>query len=182
MVRLPLGSTLGMPHPSTGDFSRGFMPPGSDDPAVLVLHTPSSPGVLGGHHRGSTGAACPQGVPVAGTCAPLRPDLHPPAVCFGQLSNSESVQQQMEFLNRQLLVLGEVNELYLEQLQNKHADTTQVRRALLGPGRVVQSSVRRPFLRGAAEALVSLPRSWPGHSGASRPSRERLPQLRAGCP
>ncbi|XP_026568394.1 hamartin [Pseudonaja textilis] len=43
-----------------------------------------------------------------------------------KLSNSESVQQQMEFLNRQLLVLGEVNELYLEQLQNKHADTTKV--------------------------------------------------------
>lgn len=41
-----------------------------------------------------------------------------------KLSNSESVQQQMEFLNRQLLVLGEVNELYLEQLQNKHSDTT----------------------------------------------------------
>uniref|UniRef100_A0A9L0S6A5 TSC complex subunit 1 n=1 Tax=Equus caballus TaxID=9796 RepID=A0A9L0S6A5_HORSE len=41
------------------------------------------------------------------------------------LSNSESVQQQMEFLNRQLLVLGEVNELYLEQLQNKHSDTTK---------------------------------------------------------
>lgn len=35
----------------------------------------------------------------------------------------------MEFLNRQLLVLGEVNELYLEQLQNKHSDTTQVRPA-----------------------------------------------------
>lgn len=43
-----------------------------------------------------------------------------------QLSNSESVQQQMEFLNRQLLVLGEVNELYLEQLQHKHTDTTKV--------------------------------------------------------
>ncbi|XP_003470827.2 hamartin [Cavia porcellus] len=42
-----------------------------------------------------------------------------------KLSNSESVQQQMEFLNRQLLVLGEVNELYLEQLQNKHADTAE---------------------------------------------------------
>ncbi|KAM5299291.1 hamartin isoform 3-T3 [Ctenodactylus gundi] len=42
-----------------------------------------------------------------------------------RLSNSESVQQQMEFLNRQLLVLGEVNELYLEQLQNKHSDTTK---------------------------------------------------------
>lgn len=32
----------------------------------------------------------------------------------------------MEFLNRQLLVLGEVNELYLEQLQHKHTDTTKV--------------------------------------------------------
>lgn len=32
----------------------------------------------------------------------------------------------MEFLNRQLLVLGEVNELYLEQLQHKHADATKV--------------------------------------------------------
>ncbi|XP_074871938.1 hamartin isoform X2 [Carettochelys insculpta] len=42
-----------------------------------------------------------------------------------KLSNSESVQQQMEFLNRQLLVLGEVNELYLEQLQHKHADTSK---------------------------------------------------------
>ncbi|KAJ1134232.1 hypothetical protein NDU88_000687 [Pleurodeles waltl] len=42
-----------------------------------------------------------------------------------KLSNSESVQQQMEFLNRQLLVLGEVNELYLEQLQNKRMHTTQ---------------------------------------------------------
>ncbi|XP_053138068.1 hamartin isoform X2 [Hemicordylus capensis] len=42
-----------------------------------------------------------------------------------KLSNSESVQQQMEFLNRQLLVLGEVNELYLEQLQHKHSDTTK---------------------------------------------------------
>lgn len=64
-----------------------------------------------------------------GVRAPLRSDLHPACLCFGQLSNSESVQQQMEFLNRQLLVLGEVNELYLEQLQNKHADTTQVGRA-----------------------------------------------------
>ncbi|XP_030063624.1 hamartin isoform X2 [Microcaecilia unicolor] len=42
-----------------------------------------------------------------------------------KLSNSESVQQQMEFLNRQLLVLGEVNELYLEQLQHKHTNTTK---------------------------------------------------------
>lgn len=54
--------------------------------------------------------------------------LSPPVHVSGQLSNSESVQQQMEFLNRQLLVLGEVNELYLEQLQNKHSDTTKVGR------------------------------------------------------
>ncbi|KAG8447585.1 hypothetical protein GDO86_014913 [Hymenochirus boettgeri] len=42
-----------------------------------------------------------------------------------KLSNSESVQHQMEFLNRQLLVLGEVNELYVEQLQHKHTNTTK---------------------------------------------------------
>lgn len=64
--------------------------------------------------------------PFAGRCclSDVSPCL---LLCFGQLSNSESVQQQMEFLNRQLLVLGEVNELYLEQLQNKHSDTTKVR-------------------------------------------------------
>ncbi|XP_069799558.1 hamartin [Dendropsophus ebraccatus] len=39
-----------------------------------------------------------------------------------KLSNSESVQQQMEFLNRQLLILGEVNELYVEQLQHKNTN------------------------------------------------------------
>ncbi|CAH2316095.1 hamartin isoform X1 [Pelobates cultripes] len=38
-----------------------------------------------------------------------------------KLVNSESVQHQMEFLNRQLLVLGEVNELYVEQLVHKSA-------------------------------------------------------------
>ncbi|KAM4696043.1 hamartin [Rhinophrynus dorsalis] len=42
-----------------------------------------------------------------------------------KLSNSESVQHQMEFLNRQLLVLGEVNELYVEQLQHKHTNATK---------------------------------------------------------
>ncbi|KAM8934295.1 hamartin [Pelodytes ibericus] len=42
-----------------------------------------------------------------------------------KLSNSESVQHQMEFLNRQLLVLGEVNELYVEQLQHKHTNTAK---------------------------------------------------------
>uniref|UniRef100_A0A7D9NJL0 TSC complex subunit 1 n=1 Tax=Xenopus tropicalis TaxID=8364 RepID=A0A7D9NJL0_XENTR len=42
-----------------------------------------------------------------------------------KLSNSESVQHQMEFLNRQLLVLGEVNELYVEQLQQKQTNSTK---------------------------------------------------------
>ncbi|ETE66555.1 Hamartin [Ophiophagus hannah] len=46
-------------------------------------------------------------------------------VCHTELLLSQVSQKQMEFLNRQLLVLGEVNELYLEQLQNKHADTTK---------------------------------------------------------
>ncbi|KAG8142019.1 hypothetical protein E2320_006658 [Naja naja] len=46
-------------------------------------------------------------------------------VCHTKLLLSQVSQKQMEFLNRQLLVLGEVNELYLEQLQNKHADTTK---------------------------------------------------------
>lgn len=61
-----------------------------------------------------------------------------------KLSNSESVQQQMEFLNRQLLVLGEVNELYLEQLQHKHTDTTKVR------------SQRWPFRKTSLEVIVKL--------------------------
>lgn len=93
-----------------------------------------------------------------GVRAPLRSDLHPACLCFGQLSNSESVQQQMEFLNRQLLVLGEVNELYLEQLQNKHADTTQVGRA--GPGPTGALLGPRPAPGGTRRAerrQVSLP-------------------------
>ncbi|ELV12667.1 Hamartin [Tupaia chinensis] len=55
-----------------------------------------------------------------------------------KLSNSESVQQQMEFLNRQLLVLGEVNELYLEQLQNKHSDTTKNQRLDTSQKRILE--------------------------------------------
>lgn len=188
MVCLPLGSTLGITHSSMGDFSRGFIPPdlttrlwwfcthyllwgswGTTIEAALGWHVPRGP--------------CPRRV-----CAPaVRPSPRL-SVCFGQLSNSESVQQQMEFLNRQLLVLGEVNELYLEQLQNKHADTTQVRRApgraplgrFWGPGHlcaahVVQSGVRRHFLRGGTEVLVSLPPPRPRRPGTSQPSRELPP-------
>lgn len=111
-----------------------------------------------------------------GVRAPLRSDLHPACLCFGQLSNSESVQQQMEFLNRQLLVLGEVNELYLEQLQNKHADTTQVGRA--GPGPMGALLGPRPAPGGTRRAerrLASPPPPRPSHPSASQPSRERLP-------
>ncbi|XP_032993230.1 hamartin isoform X2 [Lacerta agilis] len=42
-----------------------------------------------------------------------------------KLSNSESAQQQMEMLNRQLLVFGEMKELCLKQLQHKQAGTTK---------------------------------------------------------
>lgn len=85
----------------------------------------------------------------------------PVSVLWSQLSNSESVQQQMEFLNRQLLVLGEVNELYLEQLQNKHSDTTKV-----GPGSGSQArgggGARRTrwyrcFLRARSAFLAAVP-------------------------
>lgn len=68
----------------------------------------------------------------------------------------------MEFLNRQLLVLGEVNELYLEQLQNKHSDTTKVRGRTgshtpagqrSGPRGVLQDGSPSHFLKDGA-------RSW----------------------
>ncbi|XP_053229456.1 hamartin isoform X1 [Podarcis raffonei] len=42
-----------------------------------------------------------------------------------KLSNCESAQQQMEMLNRQLLVFGEMKELCLKQLQHKQAGTTK---------------------------------------------------------
>lgn len=72
-----------------------------------------------------------------------------------QLSNSESVQQQMEFLNRQLLVLGEVNELYLEQLQSKHPDTTKVS----GRGTETQNCTARPvFCRAARPSHIAVSR------------------------
>lgn len=80
----------------------------------------------------------------------------------------------MEFLNRQLLVLGEVNELYLEQLQNKHSDTTKVCWGLgsqpwVGSLRtqagclwhVTHSGFMKCSLRTGAAALASVP-SLPG--------------------
>lgn len=105
----------------------------------------------------------PGAVPRLGPCLRLFRCL---SLCLGQLSNSESVQQQMEFLNRQLLVLGEVNELYLEQLQNKHSDTTKVGWARLpGPRRVCCPSqsgcVNRLRAAGAAVLRPSPPLPGP---------------------
>ncbi|XP_039620235.1 hamartin-like [Polypterus senegalus] len=42
-----------------------------------------------------------------------------------KLTNSETVQQQMEFLNKQLLLLGEVNELYMEELRQSSPDNSK---------------------------------------------------------
>lgn len=70
----------------------------------------------------------------------------------------------MEFLNRQLLVLGEVNELYLEQLQSKHPDTTKVcsqgteRQKIVLPGPVFCRAARPNHT-----ALASHWRAWSRH-------------------
>lgn len=45
---------------------------------------------------------------------------------FLQLSNSESTQQQMGFLNKQLLLLGEAHKLSMQELQNAGSDNTKV--------------------------------------------------------
>ncbi|XP_066568758.1 hamartin isoform X2 [Amia ocellicauda] len=42
-----------------------------------------------------------------------------------KLTNSEAVQQQMEFLNKQLLLLGEVNRLAMEELLHSSPDTSK---------------------------------------------------------
>uniref|UniRef100_H3ATH7 TSC complex subunit 1 n=1 Tax=Latimeria chalumnae TaxID=7897 RepID=H3ATH7_LATCH len=42
-----------------------------------------------------------------------------------KLSSSESIHQQMEFLNKQLLLLGEVNELYTEQLLHAQKESSK---------------------------------------------------------
>ncbi|MBN3283502.1 TSC1 protein, partial [Polyodon spathula] len=39
-----------------------------------------------------------------------------------KLTSSETVQQQLEFLNKRLLLLGEVNELYMEELRHSNPD------------------------------------------------------------
>lgn len=66
----------------------------------------------------------------------------------------------MEFLNRQLLVLGEVNELYLEQLQSKHSDTTKV---CGGSGsHTAGRGARRPQAARPWHARGMYPEMWPG--------------------
>lgn len=47
--------------------------------------------------------------------------------CVLQLSNSESTQQQMSFLNKQLLLLGEAHKLSMQELHHTGADNTKVR-------------------------------------------------------
>ncbi|MGH0156796.1 UNVERIFIED_CONTAM: hypothetical protein FKN15_032469 [Acipenser sinensis] len=42
-----------------------------------------------------------------------------------KLTSSETVQQQLEFLNKRLLLLGEVNELYAEELRHSNPDNTK---------------------------------------------------------
>ncbi|KAL4609401.1 hamartin-like isoform X4 [Arapaima gigas] len=42
-----------------------------------------------------------------------------------KLTSSESIQQQMAFLNKQLLLLGEVNKLCVEELHHSTSDTTK---------------------------------------------------------
>ncbi|RXM93201.1 Hamartin [Acipenser ruthenus] len=42
-----------------------------------------------------------------------------------QLTSSETVQQQLEFLNKRLLLLGEANELYAEELRHSNPDNTK---------------------------------------------------------
>lgn len=100
-----------------------------------------------------------------------------PVSVFGQLSNSESVQQQMEFLNRQLLVLGEVNELYLEQLQNKHSDTTKVGGARGGGGRpsLVTEQFCDSFPKMALWSWCPSPSPRPAHASTSRHHTSLLP-------
>ncbi|XP_034765001.2 hamartin-like [Acipenser ruthenus] len=42
-----------------------------------------------------------------------------------KLTSSETVQQQLEFLNKRLLLLGEANELYAEELRHSNPDNTK---------------------------------------------------------
>lgn len=46
--------------------------------------------------------------------------------CILQLSNSESTQQQLSFLNKQLLLLGEAHKLSTQELQNTSCNNAKV--------------------------------------------------------
>ncbi|XP_023651360.2 hamartin-like isoform X1 [Paramormyrops kingsleyae] len=48
-----------------------------------------------------------------------------------KLTTSESMQQQMAFLNKQLLLLGEVNKLCMEELQHSGTDTSKEQQMML---------------------------------------------------
>ncbi len=43
-----------------------------------------------------------------------------------QLNNSENMEQQMAFLNKQLLLLGEANKLYVEKIDRLGPDVSKV--------------------------------------------------------
>ncbi|XP_068105037.1 hamartin [Hyperolius riggenbachi] len=55
-----------------------------------------------------------------------------------KLDNSEAAQQQMEHLNRQLMILGEANDLYVEQLRQKYTNTVK-------EAEMLQAAVRYDF-------------------------------------
>lgn len=49
-----------------------------------------------------------------------------PTLFFPQLSSSESIQQQLSFLNKQLLLLGEAHKLCVQELHQAGPDTSKV--------------------------------------------------------
>lgn len=53
--------------------------------------------------------------------------------CFvqPQLNSSESMEQQMGFLNKQLLLLGEANKLYVEEIERLGPEASKVRKMVL---------------------------------------------------
>ncbi|XP_077592904.1 TSC complex subunit 1b isoform X1 [Stigmatopora nigra] len=60
-----------------------------------------------------------------------------------KLSNSESTQQQMSFLNKQLLLLGEAHKLSMQELQYVSGDSTKVQRPTTKEARMLQMSYRK---------------------------------------
>lgn len=54
--------------------------------------------------------------------------LSSPNLSFLQLSSSESIQQQLSFLNKQLLLLGEAHKLCVQELHQAGPDTSKVQK------------------------------------------------------